>query len=274
MRRAFTLIELLVVVAIIAVLVGLLLPSLAKSRDASKALICLSNMKQIQTAAIAYANDYKAAIWTSGNWARLPDNNARPPQAEPGLLYWYVDNAESIGECPVNKRRGRNGREAYESDGSNMFGRYTWLDFDYTMVTFTQGARLDLAIDVGYIPPELPASRRLDPANIVKLTRMRSLPIFVEESVWWYNDSIQDGLWGNEDQVTPRHARGGHVSYLDGSVELLRPPMDDIEQTRNTATDFEANDVYVNATQSNNSAWYRLYPNRRPYPFGWVNHPN
>ena len=54
-HRAFTLIELLVVVAIIALLISILLPSLQGARDQGKKAVCLSNMKQVGSASHAYA---------------------------------------------------------------------------------------------------------------------------------------------------------------------------------------------------------------------------
>ncbi len=55
--RAFTLIELLVVVAVISVLAAILLPMFASVRENGRRTTCLSNMKQIEIAMTAYAQD-------------------------------------------------------------------------------------------------------------------------------------------------------------------------------------------------------------------------
>jgi len=59
---AFTLIELLVVIAIIALLVGILLPSLNKARSAARLGVSLSNVRQINVANQGYRNDFKDTI--------------------------------------------------------------------------------------------------------------------------------------------------------------------------------------------------------------------
>ena len=64
--RGFTLVELLIVIGIIAVLIGLLLPALSAARRASRAVACLSNIRQMQTAQVFYANDYDGWLVQAG----------------------------------------------------------------------------------------------------------------------------------------------------------------------------------------------------------------
>ena len=78
MLRGFTLIELLIVIAIIAIIAGMLLPTLNKARERGKFAVCTDQLKQIGSYSYSYASDHRdflpmpitAESWINA-WRRL-----------------------------------------------------------------------------------------------------------------------------------------------------------------------------------------------------------
>lgn len=140
--KAFTLIELLVVIAVIALLMAILVPVLRSARERAHRVVCLSNLRQITLAWIAYAEQYDTKIvlgrafgaqgtrpllrgWVGYDFA--PPGTTRPPWApdpDKGALWPYVRDMK-IYRCP----RGRAGHKVtyatvIAANGSLVEGTY------------------------------------------------------------------------------------------------------------------------------------------------------
>lgn len=89
-RCAFTLIELLVTIAIIALLIGILLPALSAARESGKALKCLANMRTLGQGVTLYAGDFDGHLplssyttgngFSPGNWITTLETYGVPPE--------------------------------------------------------------------------------------------------------------------------------------------------------------------------------------------------
>lgn len=126
--KGFTLIELLVVVAIIAVLVAILLPALNKARYQAKLTQCGTQLKQIGTACMMYAQE---------NVDRLPSrhmynfpfaDDLNVPGTVGGSLMKYLGNQITLFYCPLEEDFAYL-RDAYIAD--KKFPEYAHISYFY-----------------------------------------------------------------------------------------------------------------------------------------------
>lgn len=84
--RGFSLVELLVVIGIIAVLVGILVPSLSKARQQAQRAACLSNLRQVHQSVVFYAQAHKDVV-PLGYRDVLPLGGTNDPKQFSSMIY-------------------------------------------------------------------------------------------------------------------------------------------------------------------------------------------
>jgi len=106
--HAFTLVELLVVIAIVALLLGILLPSLASARESSRAAVCSSQARQLVITSLLYSGDHKSHLAPGAanflanrtRWFGSRSGATGAFASTGGSLSGYLDS-EAVRQCPT-----------------------------------------------------------------------------------------------------------------------------------------------------------------------------
>lgn len=142
-KKAFTLMELLVVIAIIALLMSIMMPSLAKVKMMAKDVVCLSQLKQWSLAIFTKVSDNNGKMWEEfqlGAGTGTPTESVCRDSVWYNVLDPYMDENEGILLCPttsITKPWGRDGVWAvhptlhlhllYEPQRTtHLYGSYGW----------------------------------------------------------------------------------------------------------------------------------------------------
>lgn len=236
---AFTLIELLVVVAIIALLISILLPSLHTARAQGRQAKCQSNARQIALGWLTYAAEHNDTL-PAGTNDYYNRRTRRRPRRHPGYpvnyqrffsmdwlgtigasgfqvdevprqgtIFPYVGKYEEIYKCPEDR---------LDVIKGGQFGEFS----NETKYSYTA-------------PPMLTGA----PTAIFRLTRWatnfdqshhwqewdqktsQSVPwLFVEEDESEALAFVTDSAWSNLDRITDRHQGRGLIAHMDGHAQL------------------------------------------------------
>lgn len=254
-RKGFTLIELIVVIAIIAMLLAILMPSIGKPKLIAMRIICETNLKGLGTAMTVYSNDYDdnyPQLPGTGPWSKelgfdffleKPDfkpgstqaNTTRTIPASWYLLVKYADVSCRGFVCPVSDQEEFDGRNPQNRDFVDLwdFGPNPYKHISYAIHNpygkFPANARR---------PESFAVAADMNPwfkiGDIVSPAVNKELPQIIklnDKTTWILGSSLNH---------PKRKIRGQNIIWADGHVNF--EPLPNVGVDKDNIFTFQSTD--------------------------------
>jgi prepilin-type processing-associated H-X9-DG protein/prepilin-type N-terminal cleavage/methylation domain-containing protein len=220
-RRAFTVVELLVVIAVVALLVAMLLPSLSQAKSSAQRVQCAHDVRQLGMAAQIYWDENEGVSFrysygsTNGGklywfgWLEDGPEGTRDFDPTQAVLWPYLQG-RGVEVCPSLRRHARH----FKSKANGA--------------TYGYGYNLQLAGSLSQPPVQI--ARVARPSDIVLFADAAQINTF-QAPASPDNPLLEEFYYITDTEPTVhfRHQRRANAVYCDGHVESERPVPNSID---------------------------------------------